>query len=302
MTRIGRFVNIPILLMLVFIFNKGKTQNNNVINNRDIKISENTTLFQKTEDLGGKIKWELFVKNNKENKTILINHFVINARIKSMGSFLTSDNAYLDIPDLIEAFEDGDDLYVFLYIERALWLYRYNFDKDEFKFRRIKVLNLLPGSMDNFGLPVFKVSKFLIGDKYYFEFIHSRVIGKIELLTRFDRNGFTLKQLSFPEPVNKIKDDQQLFRTLDLEQNADKVSNEIRKVLMAKNELTAQDEFKYLGNIDISDFHDDENYKFRTTGYNYFFYEINRRRKIIRYNNYNSEWLFSGVKEEPLSN
>lgn len=265
-----------------------------------ITLSPNIKLFQTKDKVGNQTNWKLSLENKKENKIILLDSYQVTH--PDADAIIASDNSILEIPQLLSAIKDDTNIYTFIFKEYALWLYEYHFtvgEKNESK--RIKVFNMLPGSVSNFGYANFNISHYKVSDLNYFNIYHHRVIGKIEMLTRFDKDLFTIKKLTFSDKIIKIKDNKQFIRTLDLDKNIEKVSTEIKNILIDNKLLDKINNFKYLGNIDVSDFKDDERYKIRATGMTYFFYQDNNlMKKIIRYNNYENEWLIGNYTEEEI--
>jgi hypothetical protein len=271
------------------------------MNTDTIYLTPNISLFQVKKSLENpkRTSWELYIQNKKENKSILLDSLSIH--IPPPNAIISSDNSILEIPKLLSGLKDNNDLYAFIFKEKALWLYKYNFISGEtFECKRIKIFNMLSGSVDNFGEAKFDIVQHKVSNEDYFYISHNRVLGEIKMIVKLDTNSFKINKLIFSEPSKIIKDEEQLFRTLDLEQNKEKVSEEIKKVLIENNLLKQNDNFKYLGNIDLSDYYDDEKYKLRTTGYNYFFYKHDFSTKIIRYDNDDNEWLLGDYKEEEI--
>ncbi len=295
-------MNKIILFFCFFLVFNINAQVDNRMKSDTIKISDNITLFQKKENLKDPvgISWELCISNKKEKKEILLETSKVYKTISSSGLHESND-LFLDIPNLVYGFKESDNVYAFIFIERALWLYRYHFIRDKFDKERVKVMEMTTGSMDNFGIPKFDVIKYIVGNEYFFNVSHSRVGRQGSNLVKLNMNKFGIKEIVFTDKIVKIKDDGQFIRTLDLDKNVEKLSVKIKKVLIDNKFLDKINNFKYLGNIDISDFNDDEKYKIRATGITYFIYQDNNLiKKIIRYNNYNSEWLIGEYKEEEI--
>ena len=279
-----------LLISLLFFMLFANAQSNHKMKSDTIILSSNIKLFQKKDRIGNQTRWKLFLQNKKENKVILLDSFEVVH--PDANAIVSSDNTILEIPKLLSAIKDESSIYTFIFKEYALWLYKYHFtDGERNESKRIKIFNMLPGSVDNFGDAYFNISHYKVVIDDYFKISHNRVIGKVEMLTRFDKDSFTLKKIFFLEKIKTIKDDNELFSALDLDKNSDKVSAEIKKVLLENKFLDKYNSFKYLGNIDISDFKDDEKYKLRTTGMTYFLYQNESKTKIIRYNNYDNKWL-----------
>ncbi len=273
-------------------------QVDNEMNKDSIKISENITLFQKKDRVENQTSWKLCLQNKKDNKVILLDSHEVTH--PDPNAIIASDNSILEIPKLLFAIKDEKNIYTFIFKEYALWLYQYSFTNDnKFESKRIKILKMLSGTVPNFGDAYFNIFHHKVSDEDYFNISHNRVIGKTEMLTRFNKNLFNLKKLVFSDKVIKIKDEEEIFKTLDLDKNIDKVSSEIKKFLIKNKIIDKINNFKYLGNIDLTSF---KKYESRFMGgYIYFFYQENNLiKKIIRYNNYENEWLIGDYKEEEI--
>ena len=154
------------------------------------------------------------------------------------------------------------------------------------------------GSIDNFGIPKFYVIKYVVGNEYFFKVSHSRVGRQGSSLVKLGMNKFSIKELIFSDKTIKIKDENELFKTLDLDKNAEKVSLEIKKVLVDNRIIDKINNFKYLGNIDLSYF---KGLGRRTSNLTHFLYqENNLLTKIITYDNDENEWIIGNYIEEEI--
>jgi hypothetical protein len=300
-----KIINILLFNLLLFSCkgqgndNKQSQKPTNKMNTDTINLTPNISLFQVKNSLENpeRTNWELYLKNKKEDKRILLDSLSITH--PGPNDIVIADNSVLDIPKLLLGFIDNGNLYVFIFKERALWIYKYIFKEDyTFEYKRIKIFNMLPGSVPNFGDASFIIIPYKIDTKNYFYISHNRVIGEIKMMVKLDANLFKINKLIFSEPSKKIKDEQQVFKTLDLEQNKEKVSEEITKVLKQNNLLKQYDKFSYIGEIDLSYF---KGLGRRTSNLTYFFYEdYHLKTKIICYDNDNNEWLIGDYKEEEI--
>jgi hypothetical protein len=122
---------------------------------------------------------------------------------------------------------------------------------------------------------------------------------KTEGLYKFNNLNHKISILNFPNTSTKIKDENELFKTLDLDKNTEKVSTEIKKILTESKHLKSTDNFKYLDNIDITPFKDRGSRNLG--GIIYFLYQDNNlTTKIIRYDCDHNLWLLGDYKEEKI--
>uniref|UniRef100_UPI0026395158 hypothetical protein n=1 Tax=uncultured Cytophaga sp. TaxID=160238 RepID=UPI0026395158 len=102
------------------------------------------------------------------------------------------------------------------------------------------------------------------------------------------------------EKIVKVKDTEEVFKTLDLNQHKEKVGLLIKDVLIASKYLKTTDAFTYLENVDRSRY----KYEQRRLKYGiiYFFYRVNDNdyMNIIRYNIRSNEWLIGDFYEEKI--
>ncbi len=267
--------------------------NSQIMEPKTIKLSSKLNLYEKVISDKDKTVWQLFLsKEGKETveleKIIVENHPFINK------DFL------LYTPSLIDAFKESDYLYAFVYKERRLFFYDFEFTNNiKFNKKDQKITEVFIGSIENFGGYKFNIQKFNINNKNYFYLHYGRDVGgKNNILLSLNKSTNTINKLTFSESIKKIKDEDEMFKSLDLEKNIDNVGLEIKKVLIANKHLNNFDTFKYLGNIDITPFLSQGS---RYTGTIYFLYQDNNvKPKIIRYNNDDNEWLIGDYKEEEI--
>jgi hypothetical protein len=188
------------LVLFLFLMFKVSAQ---TMESDTINLSSNISLFQKKENSENQTSWKLYLQKEKEDKLILLDSFSLT--IPTSKTIFTSNNDILEIPNLLCAIKDDSSIYTFIFKERALWLYRYNFVEDKFESKRIKIFNMLPGSVDNFGEASFDITHFKISNDDYFNISHHRVIGRIEMLVKLDKNLFRVNELIFAKVKNKIK-------------------------------------------------------------------------------------------------
>jgi hypothetical protein len=99
-----------------------------------------------------------------------------------------------------------------------------------------------------------------------------------------------------------IKDNDKLFETIDTNNN-EILSAQINKVLIESKSINGGDDVEYVGFLyDYSVEMDLEQINKIKGGTIYFFYEVNKTGgiNIIRYDNYENEWLIEDFKEVPI--
>jgi hypothetical protein len=265
-------------------------------------------LFQKDGFSSNREKcdWKLYLQNKRKNKTIELESATIIFPPKSEHPLmrgLSSNPNFLDIPKLINAFIESNNLYIFLYIDRSLYLYQYDFPNEmTYNKKKWPLTEPFIGSLENFAGYSFGIQNKKVAGIYCFDIYYGRDVGgKVNKLFSLNINNNNLKNILFSDNSKKIKDEQKFFRELDLEQNKEKVSGEIKRILIQNHLLKQDQRFDYVGYIDdFSSYHSNKNNKRRSTGEIYFFYSLNRQTTIIRYSNDENKWLIGDYKEEEI--
>jgi hypothetical protein len=122
--------------------------------------------------------------------------------------------------------------------------------------------------------------------------------GKLKNLFAYNDLNDNVKRINF-EKTRDVKDEEQIFRVLDLEQNKEKVSEEIKRILTENYLLKQYEKIEYIGNIDVTPFK--ERGSRSLGGVTYFFYQDNlTQTKIIRYDSDHNQWLIGDYKEEEI--
>jgi hypothetical protein len=120
---------------------------------------------------------------------------------------------------------------------------------------------------------------------------------------KFDNSKKKLVKIIFNETEKYIiKDKDKLFETLDISNN-EMLSTEINKKLIESKFIKEGDSFEYVDFIyDYSVEMGLEQINKIKGGTFYFFFEINKTDSIniIRYDNYENEWLIGDFKEESI--
>jgi hypothetical protein len=128
---------------------------------------------------------------------------------------------------------------------------------------------------------------------------------KTKDLYKFDLKKKKITIIDFQEDEDEkvvcIIDSKKMFREIDLDKRKEAVGDAVTKVLLTHKLIRKEAPFTYLGYIDVSDYNYDEKLKLRTSGMTYFFYQTSPASvKIIRYDNFDSQWLPQKYKEEDV--
>lgn len=216
-------------------------------NNMDtIKIAENLILYVQKETKNNLINWSLILKSNNQNETI-INKKIDNNN--SSNTFLKSSKDYfLDVPKLVDGFSYGNKIYFYVFIERGLWLYR--LDSKNKDISRIKIMEMIPGSVENFGDVNFQIERCDYKDESYFSIVQSRVGGQIYKIIGLEKNKFIVKDISFTNKKNIApKEEHDIFYNIDLANEQSKIKDKLRKIL----EKEVKNDFYYVGNLNAKE-------------------------------------------------
>lgn len=249
-------------------------------NNMDtISITDNIKLFSQKSSDHNTVDWNL-VLSIKDHKKTLINK---KNQIPRENQFLKpSKDYFLDIPKLIEGFSYKNNIYFFVFIERALWLYRSNLEGGDLK--KVRIMEMIPGSVDNFGNAEFFIEKCDEDNETFFSITQSRVGRQVTKLFELEKNYFTVKELDLSEN-NKVlsKEDHDVFYDKNLKEDKEEIKKQLKKVL--KDQLKDDVKFNYLGSL---------------KGMNgvYFLYSDKTVHFLLFTNDY--EWVSPKLKEKNL--
>ncbi len=270
------------------------------INNLELKMLVNTDIKER------KTSWDIYIYNSKRD-SVLLDHFEHPKIYEKAHENISGDiRKHIIIGDVIL---DNETIYLTLYKHGKTYLNTYEF-KDYKKFIKNEYFGgqLATGSYLNFGHPFYDTEiKILSDNKIYINFHGGTEVfsgnGSVTLLM-FDKYKKKLAKVIFKKTTTKvIKDNEKLFETLNLN-NKEKIHLEIRKVLIESNSMNKNDNFNYI------DFMYDHNVKTDLEQFNkitggtiYFFYQTNKYNsiQIIRYDNYENEWLIGDFKEELIN-
>jgi len=249
-------------------------------NNMDtILITDNIKLYSEKKSDNNSIDWNLILKANNNEKT-LINK---KNQIPSGSQFLKpSKDYFLDVPKLIDGFSYKNNMYFFVFIERALWLYHSNLEGGN--IARVKIMDMIPGSVDNFGDAKFFIERCDDDNDAYFSVTHSRVGRQVVKFFELEKNNFTVKEVEFSD-ANTIlsKEDHDIFYDKDVKTDKEEIKKTLKKVL--GNNLKDEDQFRYLGSL-------------KGTNGTYFLYSDKGVHFLLFTNNY--EWVLPKNKEKVL--
>lgn len=211
-----------------------------------IKIAENLILYVQKETKNNLINWSLILKSNNQNETI-INKKIDNNN--SSNTFLKSSKDYfLDVPKLVDGFSYENKIYFYVFIERGLWLYR--LDSKNKDISRIKIMEMIPGSVENFGDVNFQIERCDYKDESYFSIVQSRVGGQIYKIIGLEKNKFIVKDISFTNKKNIApKEEHDIFYNIDLANEQSKIKDKLRKIL----EKGVKNDFYYVGNLNAKE-------------------------------------------------
>lgn len=269
------------------------------INNLEVKM------FVETNIKDRKTSWNIYVYNSKKD-SVLIDHFEYPKIYEKEQEYISGDiRKHVIIGDVIL---EHKTIYLMLYKHGNSYLNTYEFtDNKKFVKNEYFASKLATGTYLNFGHPFYNAEiKFFAEDEIYIKFDGGTEVfsgnGSITLL-KFDNFKKKLTKIIFNNlPKITVKDNDKLFETLNIN-NKEKIGIEIKKNLVESKLIEKEDNFNYVDYIyDRSVEIDLEQINKIKGGIIYFFYQINKMKgiKIIRYDNYENEWLIGNYKEERI--
>ena len=243
-----------------------------------------------------KTSWDIYLYNSKKD-SVLIEHLETNDIYIEGRDVLRGDiRNCIIVGDVILV---DKTIYLMLYDNGNTYLYTYEFtDSKTFTKKECFAGYHFMISYENFGY------------SNYSAFI-TKVTEHDLVINTFDRGYFPLLKYNIltnkitrinfnEETIVKVKDTEEVFKTLDLNQHKEKVGLLIKDVLIASKYLKTTDAFTYLENVDRSRY----KYEQRRLKYGiiYFFYRVNDNdyMNIIRYNIRSNEWLIGDFYEEKI--
>jgi hypothetical protein len=239
-------------------------------------------------------------------KTILINNkketLTLDESQKNPMSLASIGKNQQNWFNIVDAIIKEKELFVIYYNFGLVELKVYHFsDGKKFDVKAYFIDKQPLISWDNGGGIIYSAQmKFFDHNLYMYIDAHQLYGGKkTEGLYSFKTYNTKLNLLNFSSDVKKIVDEEAIFKTLDLDKNIDKVSSEIKKMLINKKIIDKINNFKYLGNIDLTSF---KKYESRFMGgYTYFFYQENNLiTKIVTYDSYKNNWIIGNYTEEEI--
>jgi len=242
-------------------------------------------------------EWNIYKYINKRNK-ILIDQYVENDFFDGKG--------YTHKGDVRKNVIIGDancynnKIYILCLEHRKVCLLEYNIGEDgKVEKQRFNLGEEMRGSYANFGGPTFWATMKKVKDDLFFNTSNNK------LLTHFNLQSSKLTYLKFEGSLPPVKDSENLFVNLNLDENKEAVSQHIKEVLLETKQLNKDNEFKYLGYIDdSSSFYSIMNSNDRSSGMLYFFYQdalsLLDSTKIIRYRNFKKKWLMNDYSEKAI--
>lgn len=252
-----------------------------------------------------KTSWGIYIYNSK-NDSILIDIFEYPGIYEKEQEYIAGDiRKRIIIGDVILV---DKTIYLMFYNYGKTFLNTYEFIESK-KFIKNEYFggHLAIGSYLNFGHPFYKAEmKSLAKDEVYIKFAGGTEVfsgnGNITLL-KFDNRKKKLVTIVYNENTKYIiKDNDKLFETIDTNNN-EILSAQINKVLIESKSINGGDDVEYVGFLyDYSVEMDLEQINKIKGGTIYFFYEVNKTGgiNIIRYDNYENEWLIEDFKEVPI--
>jgi len=251
-----------------------------------------------------KTYWGIYIYNSKSD-SILIDHFEYSGIYEKEQEYIAGDiRKRIIIGDVILV---DKTIYLMFYNYGKTFLNTYEFIESK-KFIKNEYFGgqLAIGSYLNFGHPFYKAEiKSIAKNEIYIKFAGGTEVfsgnGNVTLL-KFDNLKKKLVRIVFNEtPKYIIKDSDKFFETFDSDK--EKLSAEIKKVLIDSKFIKEVDDFKYIDFLyDYSVQMDLEQINKIKGGMIYLFYRVDQIAEIniIRYDNYKSEWLIGDFKEEQI--
>jgi len=246
-------------------------------------------------------EWNIYKYINKRNK-ILIDQYVENDFFD--GEIYTHKGDVRKNVIIGDANFYNNKIYILCLEHRKVCLLEYNIGEDgKVEKQRFHAGGEARGSYANYGGPSFWASMERVNDGLFLNDSNSG------LLMHFNFRSSKLTSCNFTNEGSlvQVKDPQNLFVDLDLDENKEEVSQHIKEMLLENKQLNTENEFKYLGYLDNSSSHASvQNCDNRGSEIIYFFYQdalsVWDSIKIIRYDSFEKEWLLDDYSEESLLN
>lgn len=303
-----------------------------------VQVNADVGVVVKEEVNGEQINWYVGLQYKERKETTLID---VHLKYYEGIGIYKSSSFELDMPRLEKAIVGEDKIYLFVFIERALWLYSFGFDGEQ--LTREKLMYMLPGSVENFGGVKFNVYNLEYGEAYYLIISHRRVVGRESKLFKLNKKDSSVSEVLFNEADEAIRTcyiDEFGVALFNQVQDKSKIDMLIRENINKKyffvkmppidspEYASMEAKFRALNIVNYSVFLYDERDNIeliekkaqeylsellstniskpkvlresKLGGEWYFFIQIEGQLKIVRYNTFRSEWIFSDYSELPF--
>lgn len=262
---------------------------------KTVQLSDKLSIYQEKIIKNDTLYWKLCLRKEGEQQPKLLDR----AETLYLG-----EDTFMHIPKLIDAYMEGQYLYVFVYKDYKAMLEIYYF-KDGIKFEKTGYLlyTIGGGSVMNFGLYSYSVNIRKIGEFHYICFGAGRNVldsGKFGLLRIKEDDVSEIKVKKDSErtifyPYRRIKE---IEGDVPEEEKKAILFTELKKLFKEHN-LLAQNVFIY--SVGYINYINDEwvYYVFYKTS------DAQNEIKLVRYGNYLNDkrgfgWQFCDYTEEPL--
>ena len=265
-----------------------------------IQFSDEYTLYQKERNIEDKdiVIWELYLKKDKK-LSLLDKQEVKRNNIKKALPFIDKaieqeiNDITILIPNLIDAFKEKQNIFVFLYKDRSAMLQNYTFNEEKktFKIKEYPLIAIGGGSVMNFGVYNMGVQKIILDDDVAFaEVAASRqVLGGGGLKFLMIEKG-EVRELKFKDNYKTVR-----FKSPISSFEKEYLSKEIKNQFVKHKLLKEKDRFVYYGYLK-----DNLAANVRGDGNIYLFYKDENNPlsyQVIKYDISTKEWLINGYQE-----
>ena len=263
-----------------------------------IQLSDEYTLYQKEKNIGDKdiVAWQLYLKkgdrlsllDEKEVKTDFSTPFDDEATNKMLNR-----EAIMLIPNLIDAYKEKQNIFVFLYKDRSAMLQNYTFNEEKktFKIKEYPLIAIGGGSVMNFGGYNMGVQKIILDDDVAFADVAAsrQVLGGGGLKFLMIEKG-EVRELKFKDNYKTVR-----FKSPITSFEKEYLSKEIKNQFVKHKLLKEKDRFVYYGYLK-----DNLAANVRGDGNIYLFYKDENNPlsyQVIKYDISTKEWLINGYQE-----
>ena len=291
-----RYLTLFVITLNVFVVNAQEYKPRDEKN--PIQLSDEYTLYQKIKNIEDKdiLIWQLYLKkgdrlsllDEKEVKTDFSTPFDDEATNKMLNR-----EAIMLIPNLIDAYKEKQNIFVFLYKDRSAMLQNYTFNEEKktFKIKEYPLIAIGGGSVMNFGVYNMGVQKIILDDDVAFaEVAASRqVLGGGGLKFLMIEKG-EVRELKFKDNYKTVR-----FKSPITSFEKEYLSKEIKNQFVKHKLLKEKDRFVYYGYLK-----DIRALNIRGDGNIYLFYKDENNPlsyQVIKYDISTKEWLINGYQE-----